>query len=59
MQRMDIGRAIEPAFRHMADMLFRPFALRMWLALGFTFMIAYGLAGPSGNFRIPSNTGGG
>jgi len=55
MQRMDIGRAIEPAFRHMADMLFRPFALRMWLALGFTFMIAYGLAGPSGGV---SDTGG-
>ncbi|HUV05740.1 MAG TPA: hypothetical protein VMX94_11615 [Armatimonadota bacterium] len=44
MQRMDIGRAFEPAFRYMADMLFRPFMLRMWLALGFTFTVGYGLS---------------
>ena len=50
MQRMDIGRAIEPAFRHMADTLFRPFTLRVWLALGFTFTVGYGLS----SLRIPN-----
>ena len=52
MPRMDVGKAIEPAFKHMADMLFRPFVLRMWLSLGFISIMCGGGSG-SGNIRIP------
>ena len=51
MPKMDIGSAIEPAFKHMANMLFRPFVLRMWLSLGFISIMCGGAG--SGNIRIP------
>jgi hypothetical protein len=54
MPRMDVGSAIAPAFQHMAKVLFRPFDMRKWLALGFVSIFA-GAGGGSGNFRLPGN----
>ena len=42
MARMDVGGAIAPAFQHMVRVLFRPWELRKWFALGFVSLIAYG-----------------
>jgi hypothetical protein len=52
---MDVGKAIEPAFKHMIEMLFKPFVLRMWLALGFISIFAGGSG--SGRFPNPSDFG--
>jgi hypothetical protein len=54
---MNVSSAIEPAYRHMVNMLFRPFVLRKWIALGFICILAYG--GGSGNFNAPSGGSGG
>lgn len=54
MPRMDVGSAIAPAFEHMTKMLFKPFEMRKWLALGFITMLAGG-GGGHGNFRLPGN----
>ena len=53
MPKMDIGSAIEPAFKHMANMLFRPFVLRMWLSLGFISIMLGGGGSGSSNIQIP------
>lgn len=60
MARMDVGKAFNPSFEHMVRVLFRPFMLSKWLALGFVSMIAYG-GGSSfnvPNFGGPSDRGG-
>jgi len=54
MPRMDVGSAIAPAFRHMAKVLFKPFQMRKWLALGFITMLAGGGNG-NGSFRFPGD----
>lgn len=38
---MNVVQAFRLALGHMVDLLFRPFALRKWLALGFIALIAY------------------
>lgn len=45
---MNVGEAITPAMTHTSHVLFRPFALRKWLALGFVSMLATGGGGSSG-----------
>lgn len=54
MPRMDVGSAIAPAFQHMTKVLFKPFQMLKWLALGFVSIFAGG-GGGSGNFRLPGN----
>lgn len=55
---MDVVQGFGPAWERMAQVLFRPFELKKWLALGFISLIAY--AG-SGNFNVGNwgNNGGG
>lgn len=50
---MDVSRALEPAFKHMVRILFKPFKVKTWLSLGFTFLVAYGLGGGGGNLNLP------
>lgn len=49
---MNVGGAIAPAMNHTGRVLFRPFALRNWLALGFVSLFAQ--AGQGGRVNIPS-----
>jgi len=53
MGQVDVGKALGIAWQHMARVLFKPFALKKWLALGFVSMLAWG--GSGGNF--PSGGG--
>lgn len=56
MAAMNVGEAIVPAINHTGRVLFRPFALRKWLALGFVSMLA--AAGDGGfNFHLPGGSG--
>ena len=55
MAKMNISAAFTPAFQHVARVLFRPFALKKWLGLGFVSMLAYQSGGP--NFNFPSSWG--
>lgn len=50
---MNVGEAITPAMTHTSRLLFKPFVLRKWLALGFVSMFA-GMGSGGGNYRAPS-----
>lgn len=52
---MNVGEAIVPAINHTKRVLFRPFAIRKWLALGFASMLAFGGGGGSFNVNLPSS----
>ena len=49
MATMNVGEAISPTIAHTARLLFKPFALRKWLALGFVALLA---AMGDGGFRF-------
>jgi len=49
MPGMNVGGAIAPAFQHMVKVLFRPFELKKWLALGFITALA---SGSGGNYNF-------
>lgn len=53
MARMDVSNALSPAWNHMVQLLFRPFSLKTWLALGFVSMLA--AQGGGGNFNMGNN----
>ena len=55
MARMDVGNGIQPAWENMVRVLFRPFSLRKWIALGFISLIAYGIGSNGGGFNVPGN----
>lgn len=50
---INVGAAITPTINHTRRLLFKPFAMRKWLALGFVSMLAFG----GGNFHanMPSS----
>lgn len=48
---MNVGAAITPAVNHTARLLFRPFGLRNWLALGFVSLFAECGGGGGGGFN--------
>jgi len=54
MAGMNVGAAISPAMKHTGRLLFRPFALRKWLALGFVSMLSGASGGGSAHFNLPS-----
>ena len=56
MPRMEVGNAIAPAFQHMVRVLFKPFELKKWLALGFITLLASS-GGGGGNYNF-GNWGG-
>lgn len=49
---MNVGEAITPAIAHTSRLLFKPFVLRKWLALGLVLLLAE-MGG--GNFRVPGD----
>ena len=54
---MNVGAAITPAINHTGRVLFKPFILRNWLALGFVSILAAsggGVSVPSSNPRGPA-----
>lgn len=54
MPQVDVIKAFEPAWNHMVRLLFRPFALRKWFALGLTSTFAaYGSY--NYHFNLPSS----
>lgn len=57
---MNVGDAITPAMNHTSHVLFRPFALRKWLALGFVSLLAGmgggGGGGGGGRYNWPPQT---
>jgi hypothetical protein len=57
MSRIDVGSAVAPAFDHMVKVLFRPFVLRKWLALGFLALFVGGGGGGAGNWGNSLNNG--
>ncbi|MCU0693443.1 MAG: hypothetical protein MUF54_18790 [Polyangiaceae bacterium] len=58
-QRMNVTDTLAPAWQHMTRMLFRPFELGKWFALGLmVFMEMLGQTG-GGSFGIPDPGGGG
>lgn len=54
MTEMNVGEAISPAISHTARVLFKPFALRKWLGLGFVSLVA---AMGEGGFHVNTNFG--
>ena len=56
MATMNVGGAITPAIKHTGRVLFRPFALRKWLALGFVSMLAE-LGQGGARFNSPGDMG--
>lgn len=54
MAAMNVGGAVTPALSHTGRVLFRPFALRKWLALGFVSLVAGFAEGGGGHFNVPS-----
>lgn len=56
MARIKVTAAIQPAYQHMVRMLFRPFNLKKWLALGFVSLLAGSAGGgPGGRFPCGSS----
>ncbi len=56
---INVGSAITPTLNHTERLLFKPFAMRKWLALGFVSMLAGASGGGGGgggsfNFNAPS-----
>ena len=49
---MDVSRAFAPAFSHTMRVLFRPFGLKKWLALGIVSLLGGGTGGGS-NIGVP------
>ena len=52
---MNVGSAITPAMEHTSRLLFKPFAMRKWLALGFVSILAGG-GGGGVHFNTPSDS---
>lgn len=55
---MNIGDAITPALTHTSRVLFRPFALRKWLAMGLVSMLAGVGGGGNGHSNWPTDKSG-